>query len=238
MDGAGNVLVTGGFQNGVDFGGGTLTSAGGDDIFLATYSNSGAHLWSKRFGSTSTDTGRGVSVDGAGNVLVTGGFQNSVDFGGGTLTSAGGDDIFLATYHSPSGAYQWAKRIGGTNTDRGVGVSMDGAGNVLVTGHFADSVNFGGGTLTSVGGPDIFLAKYEALAAPDAVTGIRIAAIGGSKARITWKAATGATGYEVWSAANTPYFTPPPNATCAAPPAPYNCTMVPAPDVTYDVASG
>ena len=54
-----------------------------------------SHLWSKRFGSTYEDEGLGVAVDGSGNVVVTGYFNGTVDFGGGGLTSAGNDDIFV-----------------------------------------------------------------------------------------------------------------------------------------------
>ena len=56
------------------------------------------HLWSKRFGTPPWDRGRSVAVDSGGNVLVTGGFEGTVDFGGGGLTSAGDHDIFLAKY--------------------------------------------------------------------------------------------------------------------------------------------
>jgi hypothetical protein len=43
----------------------------------------GDHLWSKRFGDASGEIVHGVTADGAGNVLVTGQFQGSMDFGGG-----------------------------------------------------------------------------------------------------------------------------------------------------------
>ena len=39
---------------------------------------------------------------------------------------------------------------------------MDTVGNVLVTGTFECTTNFGGDTLTSAGSGDIFLAKYAA----------------------------------------------------------------------------
>ena len=89
------VLVAGVFTGTVNLGGSPLVSAGGMDIFVAKYSPSGAHIWSKRFGGTSTDYGYGVAIDGAGNVLSTGYFQNSADFGGGPLTSAGRQDVFV-----------------------------------------------------------------------------------------------------------------------------------------------
>lgn len=54
-----------------------------------------SHLWSKRFGSTGSDQGFGVAVDSSGNVLATGFFEGTVNFGGGNLTSAGSGDIFL-----------------------------------------------------------------------------------------------------------------------------------------------
>lgn len=55
----------------------------------------GSHLWSRRFGSNLDDDGNSLAVDASGNVLVTGFFRNTVDFGGGGLTSAGSTDIFL-----------------------------------------------------------------------------------------------------------------------------------------------
>lgn len=80
----------------MDFGGGALTSAGLFDIFVAKYAGTdGAHQWSKRFGSTSNDAGYGITVDATGDVVATGYFMGSVDFGGGSLTSAGTLDIFL-----------------------------------------------------------------------------------------------------------------------------------------------
>src|SRR5206468_3415458 len=51
-DGNGNVAITGCFAYTVNLGGGVLsaTPAGNDDVFVAKYSGSGAHLWSERFG--------------------------------------------------------------------------------------------------------------------------------------------------------------------------------------------
>ncbi|HEX9148549.1 MAG TPA: hypothetical protein VF958_05230, partial [Thermoanaerobaculia bacterium] len=160
LDGTGNVVVVGAFQGSVDFGGGSLTSAGGTDVFVAKYSASGAHLWSRRFGGASDDYAESVTVDGAGDVAVSGYFSGSADFGSGVLTSAGGSDAFVAKYSS-NGAPVWSRRFGGTGTDRALGIGADGSNNLVLTGYFCATVDFGGGPLTSAGLADAFLVKYS-----------------------------------------------------------------------------
>jgi hypothetical protein len=95
VDGNGNVVLAGAFQNSVNLGTGSLTSAGLSDIYVAKYSATGTPLWSKSFGGTSYDAGSGLAVDGNGNIFVTGYFQNAVTFGGTSLTSAGYADTFI-----------------------------------------------------------------------------------------------------------------------------------------------
>jgi hypothetical protein len=177
-DGSGNVYVTGNFSGTVDFdpgaGSANLTSAGGSDIFLAKYNASGNYIWAIGMGGTDNfgDGGNSLTLDGSGNVLLTGYFSGTVDFDPGdntaTLTSAGRNDIFLAKYDA-SGNYVWARGMGGTSPfgDVGSSLALDASGNVLLTGYFSGTVDFdpGAGTvnLTSVGFTDIFLAKYDAL---------------------------------------------------------------------------
>jgi hypothetical protein len=163
-DASGNVFVTGYFGGTVDFGGGNLMSAGALDIYLAKYNAAGAHQWSKRFGSTFSDSGQSVATDASGNVYVTGGFSDTVDFGGGNLVSAGARDIFLASYNA-AGFHRWSRRFGGSDGDGGVSVATDASGNVFATGYFFGSADFGGGNLYSAGNEDIFLAKYDATGA-------------------------------------------------------------------------
>jgi len=158
-DALGNAYVTGYFANTVNFGGGDLTSAGGGDIYLIKYNPNGGHVWSKRIGSTGTDEGQSIIVDGSGNVLVTGVFSNTVDFGGGGITSAGSRDIFVACFDA-NGNHIWSQGFGGSSTDQGYAIELDGSNNVLVTGFFLGTVNFGGGNLIDAGGGDVFLAKF------------------------------------------------------------------------------
>ncbi len=160
IDSGGNVVVAGTFSAYVDFGGGYLIGYGTRNLFLAKYSPSGAYIWSKTIGNGSNNMPYGMAVDNNDNILVTGSFNNSLDFGGGTLTSNGQSDIFLAKYSS-SGAHVWSRGFGSSGSDVGYGIAVDGSGNVVVTGSFMGTVDFGGGTLTSNGQQDVFLAKYS-----------------------------------------------------------------------------
>jgi hypothetical protein len=160
VDASGNVIITGNFYGAVDFGGGTLTSAGSNDIFVAKFAPDGAHLWSKGFGSTGPQSGRGVSTDASGNVIVAGRFAGTLDFGGGTLTSGGSDDVFVAKF-TPDGTHLWSKRFGDASAQYATDVTVDGSGNVTITGYLDGSIDFGGGTLTGAGSIDIFVAKFD-----------------------------------------------------------------------------
>ena len=172
VDGSGNVYVTGSFYLTVDFDPGlgtdNHTSAGGDDIFLTKINSDGTYGWTKTMGGASYDSGHSAAVDASGNVYVTGYFQGTVDFdpGPGTEdshTSAGRYDIFLTKINS-DGTYGWTKTMGGAIDDSGVEATVDGSGNVYVTGYFVGTVDFdpGPGTdnHTSAGGYDIFLTKF------------------------------------------------------------------------------
>lgn len=167
VDSSGNMIVTGYFQGNVDFGGGTASSIGGQDIFVAKYSSTGAYVWSKTMGSVADDYANALCVDRSGNIIVTGSFNYSVDFGGVMLTSAspGFSDVFLVKY-SAAGVRQWSRQFGDTGNDVAYGVTADVSGNVVVTGSFVGSVDFGGGRLTSnLNSNDIFVARYSATGA-------------------------------------------------------------------------
>ena len=174
-DASGNVYVTGFFAGTADFdpGAGTanLSSAGGQDIFIAKYNASGNYVWANRIGGASNDIAYAIALDGSGNVHVTGYMQGSnVDFdpGAGTanLSSVGGRDIFIAKYDA-SGNYLWANRMGGTSSEVGYGIALDGSGNVHITGAFLSTTadfdpGVGTANLSNAGNDDIFVAKYDA----------------------------------------------------------------------------
>lgn len=154
-----NVVVTGEMSGSVDFGGGPL-EGGGPSIFVAKLDPGGAHLWSKRFAGAPASGGTAIAADGADNVLLTGYFEGSVDFGKGALIAAlgGTADAFTAKL-GPGGEPFWSRRFGDAAAQRGRGIAVDGRGNIAFTGETEGDIDFGGGGLTTAGGKDAFLGK-------------------------------------------------------------------------------
>ncbi|MBD0257330.1 MAG: SBBP repeat-containing protein [Cytophagales bacterium] len=122
--------------------------------------------WAKR--TTNSQFKSAVAADNAGNVYKTVAFSGTVTLGPYTFTSRGADDIVLVKYNA-SGVVQWARRIGGTGDEMAGDVSLTQySGYVFVTGSFQNTVRFGSyhgldaSPLTSSGGSDVFVARYNA----------------------------------------------------------------------------
>ena len=96
IDDAGNSYVTGHFYGTATFGSYSLTGSGYEDIFVAKINANGNWLWATKAGGSSSDWGRGIIIDDAGNCFITGGFSEMATFGSHSLTSNGDADIFVA----------------------------------------------------------------------------------------------------------------------------------------------
>ncbi|NQT37335.1 MAG: hypothetical protein HQ581_07605, partial [Planctomycetes bacterium] len=145
----GNVYVTGYFSGDIDLSSHELldlSSAGSRDILVAKYSSDGALQWAKGFGATGDDRGRDIAVNGS-HVHVTGSFSGTVDFGvvGPPFISTDGSaDMFVLQLDAENGNSTWAKQVGGSGTDAGEGIAVEGD-SVYVTGHFHGDMDFNDG---------------------------------------------------------------------------------------------
>ena len=158
----GGVVVAGAFSGTVDLGDGPLTSQGAAaNLFVASFDCGGALRWSKSFGvpTQSNDTAAAVAVDAAGDVIVVGQYEGTIDFGSGALTSQKTDG-FIAKLDA-SGDGLWSKGFGDLKSqDLASGVAVDPLGNVLVTGYFEGTVDFGGGAIHG-NGTDLFVLALD-----------------------------------------------------------------------------
>ncbi|MCI0539929.1 MAG: SBBP repeat-containing protein, partial [Verrucomicrobiales bacterium] len=161
VDYEGNFLISGHFSEIAFFGGIRRMSRGGSDLFVAKYDPAGMIQWVETAGTPTEDTAAGIATDSAGNIVFTGVFGGStIEFDGESITSAGSNDIFLSKY-GPDGSKLWVKRAGGPGIDMGIGLAIDDAGNVAITGYFSELAEFDGHVLSSAGHDDIFVAEYD-----------------------------------------------------------------------------
>lgn len=176
IDASGNLYITGVFAQTVDFdpGEGTYnltTGTGGpylQNIFVLKLDADGNFIWAKPMIGDRTSRAYSITTDANGNVLVTGGFSNTVDFDPGegvaNLTAVNGEDIFILKLDS-NGNLIWVKQMIGNSIASGLSIATDTNNNIYTTGFFYDTVDFdpGEGTanLTSLGLNDIFIQKLD-----------------------------------------------------------------------------
>jgi hypothetical protein len=165
-DSTGNVYVAGYFVGSYPIAPGvTLTSAGGEDMFVAKYSPAGSLMWARRAGGSGNDRGKGIALDNNGSVYATGSFQGTADFGIATLTGAGGSDIYV-TKLDASGNFVWTESAGSAGSDGANAIVLDSTGNAYIAGNFSNTVDFDTNTttysLTSAGAADIFVWQLDA----------------------------------------------------------------------------
>ena len=92
VDSSDNIYVMGNTDGGLD---GNINS-GGWDFFLVKYNSSGTKQWTQQLGTSSDDSGKGVTVDSSNNIYVTGFTSGGLDGN----TNLGARDIFLVKYNS------------------------------------------------------------------------------------------------------------------------------------------
>ncbi len=140
VDASGNSYVVG-YTSGLLAG----DNAGSIDGFLAKYNASGTLQWIQEIETPTNDYVNAVSVDATGNIYIGGQTQGS---------AVNISDAFIAKYNS-AGTRQWLQLLGVTSGGGGLAqvndLTLDGAGNLYVTGRTANggSSNF-----------DAFVGKY------------------------------------------------------------------------------
>ncbi len=118
-------------------------------IYLLKYDSNLNLLWSRTISSA---VGYRLCLDSSGNIYLVGNFENTANFSGNTITSAGGKDMFLAKYNN-NGVIQWVRRDGTSASELAEGLSVDANGNIYVVGNWSGSEISTSGTT--------FLMKYN-----------------------------------------------------------------------------
>lgn len=172
VDPSGNVFITGYFNSPSIAIGTTVltnlrTTVNAPEVFVAKYGSNGQAIWGRCSDAGPTQNyarAYGIGSDAAGNVYIAGhyGYDSAVNFDGNILQSYGALDMFLVKYDT-NGNAQWARRMGGPETDGIQAIHVDANGNTYMTGWFINAADFGGTSLvsTNTAYQEIFVAKYD-----------------------------------------------------------------------------
>jgi uncharacterized protein (TIGR03437 family) len=110
---------------------------GGGDAFVAKLSADGAELvYSTYFGGGGDDAGYSLAVDGAGNVYLAGstGSTNLTTRNPLQPGNRGEDDAFVAKLNAAGTALIYSTYLGGSGSEAGYSIAVDGTGAACVTG--------------------------------------------------------------------------------------------------------
>lgn len=170
LDASGNVYASGNFYDAVDFnpgvGDATRASAGDLDAYVVKFTPAGEFVWVSTVGGIDLDSGNGLALDRFGNVYLTGNFTSTADFdpGAGTtsLTAIGNFDAFTLKL-SNAGAFVWVQQQGGSDSEVGNAIAVNGLSDVYVVGGFGGTADFnptaGTFNLVASGESDAFVSR-------------------------------------------------------------------------------
>ena len=156
-DSAGNVVLGGYFQ-GANLAAPALTKIGNTDAFAVKLSGAtGSITWAENFGGAGAYAySAGLAVDGAGNMVLGGYFQNA-NLTTPALTQIGVTDAFAFKLDGATGGIARARNFGGAGANaQGQALAADAAGNAVLGGFF-NGANLTMPALTKIGSQDAFV---------------------------------------------------------------------------------
>jgi uncharacterized repeat protein (TIGR02543 family) len=127
------IYVTGYTDGALD---GMTTPNGGSDVFIAKLTSLGEIIWLKQFGSEyGWESGVDISLDGAGNVFVSGTTNGCID---GTTTPVG-NNVFLSKFDN-AGTMCWVKQI--PSSEHAIGHKNDEFDNIFIVAAYGHILKF------------------------------------------------------------------------------------------------
>jgi hypothetical protein len=158
-------VLVGNFGYAIDLGGVLLYTAGATkDIYIARFTASGSHLWSKRYGGVNDDMLFSAALDSHGGLVLAGTFKVGTDLGGGPIGGTGATDMFLAKYSAVDGGFAWARPLLCSSFGNPNAVAVDSQDNPVFTAGYAGTCNIGAQSFTRLGtafDTDLLVVKYS-----------------------------------------------------------------------------
>lgn len=187
IDASGNVYSTGLFRGTTDFDPSaasfllTSPSSTDYDVFVTKLNSTGGFVWADKIaGGIGNSSGMGISIDQVSNVFVIGYFAGVADFnpGAGIFNkySVGSNDVFVCKLDVNGNFNNDAQTYGNAGSDIGTSIQAVGIGNYIIAANYSLTVDYNPATaitnLTSNGGLDMAVAKYNSCSVPPLTTAL------------------------------------------------------------------
>jgi hypothetical protein len=125
----------------------------------------GSNVWLSQLGASTDAVVTLAKALSTRDVVIGGRFAGTIVLGTTTLTSQGAPgkyDGFVARLRAADGTVAWSKQFAGKTSLTVMGLDVDVADNIIVTGQFAGAAVFNGMSVNSSGGDlDVFVAKLS-----------------------------------------------------------------------------
>ncbi len=159
VDGSGNVYLAG--YSSATWGTPVRAYGGGYDMIAVELNSSGGLTWNTFLGSSGYEVANGISLDGGGNIYLAG--YGDTNWGSPVQAySGGGVGVYdaQAVRLTSAGALTWNTFMGASGvTDLGSGITVDGSGNVLISGY--SNATWGTPWRAYTSGADAFAAQLD-----------------------------------------------------------------------------
>lgn len=156
-----NILVGINYNNILTTGDTILNAEAQLEAAVLSYSKKGDFAWITRLHSPTKSRIMDAQLFGSGNLVVAGYFRGSLEANNLTLISDQSWDELFILQMDEAGKVIWYDNPGSDAPSFCKSFAIDKQGNIILAGGFRNEITFKGNKLSSAGGTDILIAKYE-----------------------------------------------------------------------------
>jgi len=140
----------------IQFGGMTIVADALNHHFLAKLSANGQELWFKKLPSQNGSSAYRIIGASDTSVIISAHLVQTIDLGGGPLSSDGSGDAVFAAFDGGDGAYQWGRTLTapGTGGTRYYAYGLSPLNEVVIAGYAAPGAVYDGVTIADPASPD------------------------------------------------------------------------------------
>lgn len=133
-----NIFLYGNYYDTIRFENATLISRGISDVYLLKLDKTGNLIWGKSFGGVNEDYCSAISVNKQNEILLTGFFNTSTQFGTFSFNRNQYNHLFVMKIGT-NGNIAWAKDEPSFYASNGLNIAMDGLNRIWISGRVAEN---------------------------------------------------------------------------------------------------